>query len=143
MLTPRAQLNLTKAREYFREHLCVGDYYAETQRVAGEWHGAAALMLDLRGHVAEAEFLALCEGKHPKTHERLTQRLNGTRESQGGQRVSNRRVFYDFVFSPPKSVSAVALIQDERIVGLHRKTVVQALGELEKITSARVRRKGV
>ena len=29
------QYNLTNAREYFKEHLCVGDYYDEGQRVAG------------------------------------------------------------------------------------------------------------
>ena len=33
------------AREYFEEHLCVGDYYDEGQRVAGEWLGLGAQMV--------------------------------------------------------------------------------------------------
>jgi hypothetical protein len=33
MLRPKPQLNLQNAREYFREHLCVGDYYSEGQKV--------------------------------------------------------------------------------------------------------------
>src|ERR1017187_4697288 len=31
MLTAKTQYNLTNAREYFEEHLCVGDYYDEGQ----------------------------------------------------------------------------------------------------------------
>ena len=34
MLTAKTQYNLTNAREYFEEHLCVGDYYDEGQRVS-------------------------------------------------------------------------------------------------------------
>ena len=37
MLTAKTQYNLTNAREYFEEHLCVGDYYDEGQRVASQW----------------------------------------------------------------------------------------------------------
>ena len=33
MLTAKTQYNLQNAREYFEEHLCVGDYYDEGQRV--------------------------------------------------------------------------------------------------------------
>ena len=39
MVTAKTQYNLANAREYFEEHLCVGDYYDEGQRVAGEWLG--------------------------------------------------------------------------------------------------------
>lgn len=42
MLSPKTQLNLNNAKEYFREHLCVGDYYAQGQQVRGEWFGAGA-----------------------------------------------------------------------------------------------------
>ena len=41
MVTAKTQYNLKNAQEYFEEHLCVGDYYAEGQRVAGEWIGWA------------------------------------------------------------------------------------------------------
>jgi hypothetical protein len=39
VVTAKTQYNLKNAREYFEEHLCVGDYYQEGQRVAGEWIG--------------------------------------------------------------------------------------------------------
>ena len=57
MLMPKAQSNLKNARDYFREHLCVGDYYAAGQTISGEWIGAGAEMLGLAGQVREKEFL--------------------------------------------------------------------------------------
>ena len=60
MLIPKAQTNLKNARDYFREHLCVGDYYAAGQTIKGEWIGAGAGMLGLAGAVREKEFLELC-----------------------------------------------------------------------------------
>ncbi|MEO6567146.1 MAG: relaxase domain-containing protein [Opitutaceae bacterium] len=116
MLNPKAQLNLKSAKEYFREHLCVGDYYAAGQTVTGEWFGIGAEKFGLKGAVTEAAFLALCEGLHPGTGQRLTQRKNSKRW-EAGKTVANRRVFYDFTISPPKSVSVVALCQDVRIIG--------------------------
>src|SRR5438067_776924 len=91
-----------------------------------------AAKLGLAGVVAADEFLALCENKHPKNRKRLTQRFD---------RV--RRVFYDFTFSPPKSVSVAALVAaDERIVVAHAKAVKVALGELEQFAGARLRTGG-
>ena len=141
MLRPKAQLSLKNAREYFREHLCVGDYYAQGLQVAGEWFGQAAESLGLSGPVNEKSFLALCEGLHPATGDRLTQRKNTTRSSMSGE-VANRRIFHDFVFSPPKSVSVVGLCRDVRILGLHERAVSIALSELERFAETRVRRLG-
>ena len=39
MLAPKAQHNLADAKKYFKEHLAVGDYYAEGQTVPGHWFG--------------------------------------------------------------------------------------------------------
>src|SRR4051812_35185836 len=139
MLAPKAQLNLKHAREYFREHLSVGDYYAEGQKVTGQWFGQGAEMLGLKNPVTEAEFLRMCEGLHPKTGEKLTQRRNLERR-ENGRTVANRRVFYDFTFSPPKSVSVVALLQDERIVAVHDRAVRAGMAELERYAETRVRR---
>jgi conjugative relaxase-like TrwC/TraI family protein len=141
MLTAKPQLNLASAREYFREHLRVGDYYAEGQTVAGEWFGLGAEKLGLNGKIEEAEFLALCEGMSPKTGERLTARLNSHRH-ENGLSVANRRVFYDFTLSPPKSVSILGLYQDDRILKLHQSAVKTALSELEVFAEARVRKAG-
>jgi conjugative relaxase-like TrwC/TraI family protein len=50
--------------------------------------------------------------------------------------------FYDFTFSPPKSVSIVALVGgDQRIVAAHNDAVKVALKELEPFAAARVRSK--
>jgi conjugative relaxase-like TrwC/TraI family protein len=141
MLSPKAQLNLKSAKEYFREHLCVGDYYAAGQTVTGEWFGIGAEKFGLKGAVREEGFLALCEGLHPATGQRLTQRKN-TKRREAGKAVANRRVFYDFTISPPKSVSVVALCQDVRIIELHNRAVRQAMLELEKFAETRVRKSG-
>jgi conjugative relaxase-like TrwC/TraI family protein len=142
MLTAKPQLNLQSAREYFREHLRVGDYYAAGHTVAGEWFGLGAEQLGMSGKVGEDAFLALCEGLRPDSGERLTLRKNSMRKTESGQ-TANRRVFYDFTFSPPKSVSVVGLYQDDRILALHDRAVRTALGELEKFAETRVRRLGV
>jgi conjugative relaxase-like TrwC/TraI family protein len=134
-------MNLQSAKEYFREHLSTGDYYAEGQTISGEWFGEAAEKLGLKGKVGEREFLALCEGLNPTTGDWLTARKNSTR-IEDGKVAANRRVFYDFTFSPPKSVSVVALYQDVRIVELHDRAVGMAMVELEKFAATRVRRDG-
>jgi conjugative relaxase-like TrwC/TraI family protein len=139
MLTAKTQYNLTNAREYFEEHLCVGDYYDEGQRVAGQWIGVAAEQLGLSGKVRADDFLRLCENQHPKTGETLTQRLNTVRMDNEKETV-NRRVFYDFTFSPPKSVSIMALAgANERIVAAHDQAVWSAMRELEAFASTRIR----
>jgi hypothetical protein len=51
MVTAKTQHNLKNAQKYFEEHLCVGDYYDEGQRVAGEWIGLGAERLGLSGKV--------------------------------------------------------------------------------------------
>ena len=104
MVTAKTQYNLKNAEEYFAEHLAVGDYYDEGQRVAGEWNGLGAERLGLAGKVRAEDFLRLCENQHPATGELLTQRQNTTRSVEG-ENAANRRIFFDFTFSPPKSVS--------------------------------------
>ena len=142
MLIAKPQLNLRNARGYFREHLSVGDYYSADQKVTGEWFGQGADQLGLKGGVKEADFLRLCEGLHPTTAERLTQRMNSNRINPVGHEVANRRVFYDFTLSPPKSVSVVGLYQDDRILEVHNRAVRQAMTELEKFAETRVRKDG-
>jgi len=141
MLSPKPQLSLRNAKEYFREHLSAGDYYAEGQKVTGEWFGEGAKMLGLNGAVKESDFLALCEGLNPATGQRLTARKNSQRQ-EGEKIVPNRRVFYDFTLSPPKSVSVVALLRDDRILEAHNRAVRQTMLELEKLAEARVRKSG-
>ena len=142
MVTAKTQYNLKNAEEYFEEHLAVGDYYDEGQRIAGEWIGLGGQRLDLSGKVRAEDFLRLCENQHPATGETLTQRLNTTR-TEGGESTANRRIFYDFTFSPPKSVSIAALLgKDKRIFEAHARAVRSALGEFEAFAATRVRAAG-
>jgi conjugative relaxase-like TrwC/TraI family protein len=139
MIQTKIQFNMKNAKQYFREHLCAGDYYSEGQKIAGEWLGKGAEKLGLRGIVGEKAFIALCEGKHPETGQRLGQRLNSVRH-EGDDVKANRRIFFDFTIAPPKSVSVVGLFQDSRVLALHEQAVRQAMLELENRAEARVRR---
>jgi len=141
MIQTKIQFNLKNAKEYFREHLGAGDYYSEGQKIEGEWLGLGAEKLGLKGVVGEEAFIALCEGKHPETGLRLGQRLNVVRH-EGDDVKANRRIFFDFTIAPPKSVSVVALFQDQRILDLHERAVRQAMLELEKRAETRVRKSG-
>ena len=58
MVTAKTQYNLKNAKEYFEEHLCVGDYYDEGQRVTGQWFGVGAERLGLTSKVGAEAFLA-------------------------------------------------------------------------------------
>ncbi|MGH7989430.1 MAG: MobF family relaxase, partial [Limisphaerales bacterium] len=139
MVTAKTQYNLKNAREYFEEHLCVGDYYNEGERVAGEWIGLGAERLGLSGKVRAEDFLRLCENQHPATGEKLTPELKTTR-IKDGHTVADRRIFYDFTFSPPKSVSLAAFLgDDERIFKAHDRAARLALKNFEDFAATRVR----
>jgi len=141
MIQTKIQFSLGNAKRYFREHLCTGDYYSEARQVKGEWFGLGAEKLGLKGTVRETDFLALCEGQHPGTGHKLGQRINTVRR-EAGRLTANRRIFFDFTIAPPKSVSVVALYQDERIVALHNRAVRAAMAELETFAATRVRKSG-
>src|ERR1017187_3167573 len=54
---------------------------------------------------------------------------------------ANRRVFYDFTLSPPKSVSISALVgNDQRIIEAHDEAVQVAMRELQNYAATRVRK---
>jgi len=69
----------------------------------------------------------------------LTQRQNTTR-TQGDENAANRRIFYDFTFSPAKSVSLAGFLgNDERIGEAHARAVQAALKHFEAFAATRVR----
>jgi conjugative relaxase-like TrwC/TraI family protein len=147
MLSPKAQFSVGDAKKYFREHLCVGDYYSEGQQMPGQWFGKGAEDLGLAGVTTEEQFARLCDNLNPQTGQRLTQRLKTTRteiDADGTEHeAANRRVFYDFTFSPPKSVSLAALVADDsRIVEAHEQAVMAALNQLQPLAATRVRKNG-
>ena len=134
MFTAVAHKNLADAESYFDEHLAQNDYYAAGEIRPGQWNGAGAERLGLNQAVTREQFHALCENRNPETGERLTQR-----QLKEGQ----RRVFYDFTCSAPKSVSVLAVtLADERLVTAHEEATRIAFRELETFAATRVRKQG-
>lgn len=136
MLTAKAQKNRATAEQYFNEHLTQNDYYSQGELQPGRWIGRELDRLGLKegDSVSREVFLAFCDNRHPVTGETLTPRRN-----QDG----NRRLYYDFTCSAPKSVSILAVtMNDERIVEAHQAAARIAIKELEQFAASRVRRGG-
>jgi len=140
MLSTKTQSNLSNAEKYFKEHLQLGDYYSQENHALGEWIGLGAGRLDLSGRVKEEQFLKLCHNQNPNTGELLTQRMKTTRwDFEKMAEVANRRIFFDFAFSPPKSVSIQAFVaRDRRILDSHNRAVKIAVRELEQFAGTRI-----
>lgn len=130
-ITPTS--NARSAKEYFSRALDAPDYYiSDAQERPGVWHGAGAPLLGLSGTVSKDDFFALSDNRHPQTGEALTPRTK-----------AGRRVFYDFTFDAPKSVSlAFELCGDDRILDAFRTAVSETMGEMEADMHARVRTGG-
>jgi len=129
------QKNRAAAETYFDEHLSHNDYYTQNETERGQWIGLGAGQLGLKqGEIVNREaFLKLCDNQHPQTGEQLTP-----------QNFKNRRIFFDFVCSPPKSVSILAVtMNDQRIVQAHKEASSSALRELETFAAARIRKNGI
>ena len=134
MLTAVTHKNLADAESYFDEHLAQNDYYAAGEIRPGQWIGAGAERLELKEAVTRDQFHALCENQNPNDCERLTQR---------SQREGQRRVFYDFTCSAPKSVSVLAVtLDDHRLIEAHEEAARIAFRELETFAATRVRKQG-
>ncbi|HEY5044047.1 MAG TPA: MobF family relaxase [Verrucomicrobiae bacterium] len=134
MFSAVAHKNLADARKYFDEHLAQNDYYAAGEIRPGQWIGVGAERLGLKENVTREQFHALCENQNPNDGERLTQR---------SQKEGQRRVFYDFTCSAPKSVSVLAVtLDDPRLIEAHEEAARLAFRELETFAAARVRKHG-
>jgi conjugative relaxase-like TrwC/TraI family protein len=123
------------AETYFDEHLSHNDYYTQGEVEHGHWIGAGAGRLGLQsGSVVTREtFLELCDNQHPETGEQLTP-----------QHFRDRRIYFDFVCSPPKSVSILAVtMNDRRIIEAHKEASTIALRELEQFAATRIRKGGI
>jgi len=129
------QKNRAVAESYFDEHLSHNDYYTQGVSQAGHWIGTGAEKLGLQqGEVVTREaFLHLCDNQHPDTGKQLTP-----------QQFRERRIYFDFVCSPPKSVSILAVTMgDKRIIEAHKEASTLALRELEQFAATRIRKGGV
>jgi conjugative relaxase-like TrwC/TraI family protein len=134
MFTAKPQKNRNAATLYFDEHLSHNDYYTQQETQAGYWIGQGVERLDLiEGEkVGREAFLRLCDNLHPVDGTKLTQ-----------VHLQDRRIFFDFTCSAPKSVSILAVtMDDKRIVDAHREAAGVALKELEAFAATRVRMRG-
>jgi conjugative relaxase-like TrwC/TraI family protein len=130
------QKNIAVAKEYFDEHLSHNDYYTQGEVKMGQWIGEATWRLGLREgqNVTREQFMALCDNLNPETGKLLTQRLKAEGE---------RRVFFDFTCSAPKSVSIMAVtMNDSRIIEAHQHAAKLAAKELEHFAGTRIRKNG-
>jgi conjugative relaxase-like TrwC/TraI family protein len=111
-----------------------GDYYltpsGEPTQAPGRWLASADTLasLGIEGEAIEArDFVALMEGRHPRSGEWL--RPEGAGGGRGGG--------IDVTFSPPKSVSVVWALRDERerseVEGAHARAVAGAVEHLTRI----------
>jgi|SRR5580698_9902545 hypothetical protein len=64
MLTIRA---MSDGKGYSARHLEHNDYYAEGERVVGEWFGRGAELIGLGGMVMSEDFEAIRQGVDPST----------------------------------------------------------------------------
>jgi conjugative relaxase-like TrwC/TraI family protein len=113
---------------YLGNHLTHSDYYAENERVVGQWEGMAAERLGLAGRDIQAgdeAFEQLRQNRLPDGAGRLTVRD-----------AKNRVKFFDFQVSAQKSVSIMALTGgDSRLIDAHRHAAGKAFVELEKFAA--------
>lgn len=136
MITARVMKNAETAKKYYTEHLAGTEYYSSGSKVEVKWFGLGGARLGLvpGSEVTQDAFERLCDNLHPQTGEKLTVR----------HRSNDRRVFTDFVVSPPKSVSIIAVIAgDSRLVSLHEEAAQVTLTRLEELAGTRVRQEGM
>jgi len=135
----------TAGRGYVEHHLKSNDYYEKGKTVTGYWTGKACQCFGVTegAKVQDDEFEALRSNHNPVTGEQITLRNNTTRVRSLTieneivmEEVSNRRSFYDFTVSAPKSFSVMAVtFDDSRIRNWHDKAVKKAIKEMELYTA--------
>jgi len=138
---------MTGGENYAANHLSNNDYYAEGEKVTGQWQGHGARLLGLEGAVTMEQFEAIRQGNDPNTGEFLRQRHSANRSHEreiNGKTITetaNARKLYDFTVSAPKAVSVMAL-EDPRLIAAHRAAVDEAAAEMERLAGSRVRQRG-
>lgn len=114
------------ARYYTR-----GDYYEKGALEPGQWGGEGAGRLGLAGTVEKTELERVLDG-NLGPHE--------TTAWDGKKLPGERTTGFDFTFSPPKSVSIMALVAgDKRIIELQKEASAAGMAYIEKHAAVRVR----
>jgi conjugative relaxase-like TrwC/TraI family protein len=125
------------------------DYYANDESVAQEkskyyskglakgsakWLGSLKDELGLDEEIIRSEFKKIAYGKHPVSGKSLKGRVMS----------GESRLFYDFCFSPSKSISEAALVLGEtELIECHNRAIAKMVDYIEKNFGAyRVKHKG-
>lgn len=121
--------------EYFDQHLGNGDYYLEdSKHDYAVWIGNGAARLGLAGEVTRKDFGSLTKNLNPTTGETLTARMN---------KDGNRRTWLDIAVSPPKDVSVLMALADDKtkqaIKDLHWESSLKTAKEMEAFLGRRLR----
>ena len=138
MLTIKA---MAGGETYASHHLTNNDYYAVGETVTGQWIGRGAELLGLKGDVDLEDFDKIRMGLHPETGEFLRERQSADRYDKDGRKIGTARNLYDFTVSAPKDLSIQAL-EDPRLIEVHNVAASEAVDELQRLASARVRKGG-
>jgi conjugative relaxase-like TrwC/TraI family protein len=104
----------------------IDDYYAGRGESPGVWAGHGAAELELEGVVEDGQLGRLISGQHPLTSAQLRshppkKRITVERiDAATGERYVEEKTLspvagYDLVFSPPKSVSLLHALGDEKV----------------------------
>ena len=101
---------MSDGKGYSARHLEHNDYYAEGERIVGEWFGRGAELLGLNGTTRTEDFEAIRQGVDPNTKAFQRVRQGADRISANGTKLAQGRSLYDFTISAPKSVSIVAIL---------------------------------
>jgi conjugative relaxase-like TrwC/TraI family protein len=95
-----------KSKDYLIKGLTKADYYIEgTEQILGQWKGNMVEVLGLRPGVTVSDFESLYDNINPITGQQITERMR-----------DDRKPFYDFTFSTPKSVSILWAITDNLVL---------------------------
>ena len=98
------------------------------------WFGKGAEYLALQGAVDKSDFRNVLEGKLPDGSD-LSHIRNGE---------NTHRAAYEYVFSAPKSVSLLALVQgDKNVLEAHKNAVNKVMVEIESLASTRLMENGL
>ena len=117
----------SSAKSYLRDGLSKADYYTNGEPILETWKGELALELGLVNTRATIEtFDNLCDNINPKTGLILSLK-----------NVENRKAYYDFTFSAPKSVSILHglttnLDLKNGLENLMRESVIEAMDFAQK-----------
>ena len=123
--------NNNNGSNFIYEHLSCNDYYSENEKIVGCWHGKLAEKFGILGNeIAADEFVKIQQNENPWIGGKLTPSVR-----KGSSR------FFDFQCSAQKSVSIMAVVMnDHRLSEAHVECVKEALTEMEKFVSCRIRK---